>query len=231
MKYWKTCYEDPPKMFTQEEVDALIAEKDKTFKQGQQRLVDELQALKQKATLTAEERAELDTRIKDLQEQLLTKEELAKQEADRLKAVAETQLKTLTSERDTWRNKYVQSTIVRSIVDAAVSAKAYNPEQIVALLQSDTNLKEEKSGEEVNYVPRVKFRDVDKEGKPVILDLTVPETVKRMKEIPKYQNLFVGDGTGGLGNDNNPNNQGKLDIREIAKDPVKYRKFRAEGKI
>ena len=45
------------------------------------------------------------------------------------------------------------------------------------------------------------FNDT-KEGKPVTLELTPAEAVKRMSEMDEYLNLFKGKGSGGIGGTN-----------------------------
>lgn len=224
---------NPGKTFTQEDVNRLLAE-DRRKHQGQtQKAINELEALKTKARLTQEERNELDERIQRLQDELLTKEELAKKEQERLRKQSQEQVKSLESERDSWKTRYTSSAITRAITDAAASNDAYNPSQIVALLQSNTRLVEriDDNGKPTGvFEPKVRFRDTNKEGKEVELELSPAEAVKRMKELDEYLNLFKGTGVGGLGSNNQPGGK-KLDARELAKDPVAYRKARAEGKL
>ena len=80
-------------------------------------------------------------------------------------------------------------------------------------------------------IAKVEFSDTDKEGKPVTLDLTIAEAVKRMSEMDEYANLFKSEGTGGVGGVNRGSSK-PLDAKKIAAtDPALYRKLRAEGKI
>lgn len=226
---------DPPKTetFTQEQVNDMMAKDRRKHQDQTKKAMAEVEALRSKARLTTEERDDLDTRMQALQDQLLTKEELAKKEESRLKKEHENKLKEVSSERDSWKNRYTDSAIVRSISDAAGKHDAYRPQQIVALLQSKTRLAEVRNDEgnpTGAFKPEVRFDTVDKEGKPVTLTLTPEEAVKNMREMDDYLNLFKGEGVGGLGQNNQPGGK-KLDAKSLASDPVAYRKARREGKL
>lgn len=221
------------KALTQEQVNKLLADERRKHQEHTKKAIGELEALKQKAQLTQKERDDLDKRISQMHDEMLTKEELAKKEQDRLRKAHETQVKELTSDRDSWRDRFTDAAITRSITDAAAKNEAFNPLQIVRLLQPDTRLVEELDKEQQptgKFVPKVRFNDVNKEGEPVVLELTPTEAVKRMREMDDYLNLFKGEGIGGLGQNNQPGSK-KPDLKELAKDPEAYRKARAEGKI
>lgn len=49
-------------------------------------------------------------------------------------------------------------------------------------------------------------------------------------EMPEYANLFKANVNGGLGS-NNVGEGGSIDMRELAKDPAKYREAREKGLI
>jgi hypothetical protein len=189
--------------FSQDDVNRFLAEDRRKHKASTEKLISELETIKKSKNLSEQERNNLTQRIDELQNQLLTKDQLLEKERTKLQNEHRTQLQRESEEKETWRNRYTQSTIERSIVDAAIEADSFSPEQIVALLKSNTKLVEETDNEGNGlgiYVPRVKFNDTDKEGKPVVLDLSVREAVKRMKDLPeKYGNLFKANVTGGLG--------------------------------
>lgn len=219
--------------FTQAQVNEMMAKDRRKHQEQTKKAMAEVEALRSKARLTTEERDDLDKRMQELQDQLLTKEELAKKEQERLRKDHENKLKEVASERDSWKNRYTDSAIVRSITDAAGKHDAYRPQQIVALLQSKTRLAEVRDDEgnpTGNFKPEIRFDDVDKEGKPVTLTLTPDEAVKRMREMEDYLNLFKGEGVGGLGQNNQIGGK-KLDAKELAQDAATYRKARAEGKL
>lgn len=222
------------KTFTQDDVNRILAKEKRDFQTKQQQMADELEALKQKSTLSDEERTALETRIETLRTESLSKEELAKREKDKILKLHETEKTSLTGERDLWKSRYTDASIVRSISDAASEFKSYRPSQIVAILRPNTRLVEalddagKPSG---NFIAKVTLSDVDKEGKPVTLDVSVSDAVKRMKEMEEYANLFISEGTGGVGGSTRNSGGKELSKEELAKDPVKYREARKKGLI
>jgi hypothetical protein len=221
------------KVFTQEEVNRILAEDKRKHQTTLQKTLDELNLVKSKANLTDTERHELDSRIETLQNTLKTKEELAKSEIEKLTKKHGKVVDDLTLDRDSWKSKYTDSTIVRSITDAAVVTEAFSPEQIVAILKPKTQLAEalDEDGKPTgNLVPKVSFDTKDKDGKTVTLNLSPSDAVKKMSEEERYFNLFKGKGAGGLGG-TNKGKVGEGDIKKLAQDPSAYRKARAEGKL
>ena len=221
-----------PQSFTQDQVNALVAKEKREGQSRSQKIMDELQALKGKANLTAQERQEFETRIEELNNSLLTKEELAKQQLTKVQKQADAERTALSNERDNWRNRYTESTILRAITDAAVVQKAIMPSQIVAILRPTTRLVEEvnEDGKPTGkFSAKVKLDDVNEKGEPVTLDLSVDEAVKRMREMEVHQNLFQGDGAGGLGSQSRSVQGKTLTAEQAAKQgPEVYRKFREE---
>lgn len=215
------------KSFTQEELNKILAIERKKTQDQTKKTIGELEALKQSKNLTEAEKKSLETKIEELNAQVTTKEELAKREKDKLTSQHQKEKDALTSERDTWRQRYTNETIDRSIIDAASAAGAISHEQIVALVKPITALKETEEGSGI-YAPRVKMVDTDKSGKPVTLDLTVSEAVKRMKDTPeKYGNLFKDTAAGGLGISVSGKSKSQADIKNMT--PEEYKKWRKEN--
>lgn len=221
------------KTFSQEEINKILAEDRRKHQDQTKKALEELDALKAKSNITAQEREELETRIEGMRSELMTKEELASKEKNKVATQHRTEITDVTKDRDHWKGKFTESTIQRTITDAAVENDAHVPEQIVAILRPNTQLVEALDAEGKptgDLIPKVKFSDVDKDGKPVTLELTIPEAVKRMREIEKYLNLFKGEGVGGLGSLSRPGGK-DLDIKELAKDPKAYREARKKGDV
>jgi hypothetical protein len=222
------------KHFTQDDVNRFLANEKRKWSQKQQAAIEELEALRAKANLTEEEREQYDKRIDSMKNELLTKEQLTQKEKAKLEKEYKKQVDVLTGERDSWKGRYTEATITRAITDAAVSNDAYVPGQIVAIMRPNTQLAEELDGEGKptgNLVPMVELKDTDKDGKPVTLKLSPKEAVKRMKEMDDYLNLFKGEGTGGMGGMNRGGSAKQTDLRELARDPAKYRAARKAGKV
>jgi len=219
---------DPPagKTFTQEEVNAIVAKEKAKHRQEVETRVTELENLKKSKSLTDQDRTQLQTQIDELKNTLLTKEQLAAKEQDRLRNQHKGELDSVTKERDDWKGRYTKATIERSILDSAVAEEGFNPDQFIAVLSPHTRLVEEIGADgnpTGNLVPKVKFQDKDKEGKPVALDLTTGEAVKRMKELPQFANFFKAAVNGGLGS-GRTSATGNVDVASMT--PEQYREYR-----
>lgn len=226
------------KTFTQEDVNRMLAADRRKSEEKLTKTLDELEAQRAKSSLTSAEREELDTTIEGLKETMMTKTQLAEKEASKSKKAHEKQIAELSESTKKWQNLYTTSTIERAIVDAASSGpnKAFNTSQVVAILGPNTRLIEalDNDGEKTgDLVPSVKFKDTDKDGKPVTLDLAVSAAVKRMRELDAYANLFESEGTGGVGGSTKA--KGGSSTETVAKmaqgDPAAYRKARKDGTI
>jgi hypothetical protein len=221
------------KTFTQEQMNAILAEDRRKHKTQQQKTLDELNALKAQTDIGGANAAEYEAKLEELQNSLLTNEQLAKREKDKMDKRHEKELGELKENYDKLNKKYTSETIIRAITDASVTNKAFSPEQIVAILGPNTRLAEvlDDSGEKTGLVtPKIKFDDADKDGKPVTLDLTPDEAIKRMKEIDKFANLFQGEGVSGLGGSTRSGGT-KQSAAEVARNPAEYIKARKEGKL
>jgi hypothetical protein len=224
------------KKFSQADINKFLAEDRKKHQKQRDDTVKQLENLRKSQSLTAKERDELTARIEEIQNQALSKEELAKKERDKILNDHKAELTKAVSERDTWKNRYNSETTVRAITDAAVDNDAINPRLVVAFLQPNTRLVEDLDDEGKpagTFTARVKFQDADKEGKPINLDLTVPEAVKRMREITdQFGSLFKTSSQGGVGGSGNADAKNKSgeSLRELMSDPVKYREWRKKNK-
>jgi hypothetical protein len=227
---------DDEKKFTQKQVNSMMAEEKRQHKEQQRKTLDELNAIKTRANLTAEERAELDTKIEDLTNQLMTKDELAKKDKEKLDKKHATEITEITTERDTWKNKYRTSTIQRAITDAAIDFDAFNPKHLVPILEPNTRLVEVKDDDDNptgEYTPMVKLTTKNDKGATVVLDLTPEQAVKQMTEMDEHKTLFKPQGSGGIGRRNVSGGSGKKpDAQKLAgSDPEAYRKARKDGVI
>lgn len=145
---------------------------------------------------------ELTNKIKSLEEQHLTAEELMKRRSDELTKQFDDERKKLSSERDSAFQMFQNERISNEIAAACNQHRAVSTEQIAPLLRPVTELVPEKTpkGQITGYKAIVKFRDQDDEGKEVVRDLSIGEAVQRMRELPdRFGNLFYGDQQPGSG--------------------------------
>lgn len=237
MKIWMCVYDDDDlKEFTpeqQEKLNKIMAAEKRKYEDGKKKLIEELEAFKQKASLTAKERSDLDTKLDEMKKELMTKDEQAKHELDKIKKATEASLKEAQQASEIWQKRFMESSINQTLLDAATINKAKNPQHIIALLRPNTSLIEEKDDDgnpTGNFIPKVKFNTV-KDGKPITLELPPNDVVKRMSEMDEHINLFTSEGSGGTGN--LPRRQGdkELDLKKIAHDPKAYREAKKAGKL
>jgi len=191
---------DKPTAFSQEDVNKFLAEDRRIHKAKIEELSKTLDTVK---GMSEKERTGLTAKVEELSNALLTKEELAKKETDKIRRKHEGEINEKTKEAEIWKNRFSDSTIVRSLTDAAVSGEAFSPAQIVKMLRENATLTElvDEAGQLTGaYGVRVKFKDVNKEGKPVMLDVSPDEAIKLMKDkTAEYGNLFKSGVITGLG--------------------------------
>ncbi len=221
------------KVFTQEEANTFAAKHKRVAQDAQKQLAAQLQEHKKNTQLSVEEKADLEKQIEDLQKQYMTVEERNRQTSEKASKKHKQELEDTITERDTWKTRYTQSTIQAAIAQAAVTNKAIAVDQIEAMLRPASKLAEkldEQGKPTGSFEPRVDFQDMDKDEKPIMLDLSINDAVKRMTELPQYGNLFQGNKTSGIGGSGGTNSKsGTLDIAKIAReDPARYRKLRKE---
>jgi len=220
-------------MFSQEDVNRMLA----ADRRKHQIKLDEQNALltesmKQK-DMSNEELTDLQTRFETLRQSNLTEEQKLKEAFESKTKETNENIKRLEADVETWKQLHTDATLDRSLIDACTGEvkgiTAVNPAQVLAILKPNTQLVEaldddgKPSGK---LVPKVTFKDIDKDGKPVTLTLAPAEAVQRLAAKDNFQNLFVGDGVSGL-NGNNRGNASDLTQAEAAKLPApEYRKWK-----
>lgn len=228
---------DGKKSFTQEEVNAIMAKEKRQYQATLTTLeASHRETLNNNQNLTAKERAALEESLQAIQGQLMTKEEQAKRDKKELEDRLQNQINDAKTQASTWEQRYKTESIDRALQDAAVSAEAFQPAQIVTLLKPMTKLVEDidpKTGKSSGrFTAMVEFDDVDAEGQPTIAVMTPKDAVKRMKQLPEiHGNLFKSGVVSGIGANSATGTtpgSGKLDLRKLASDPAAYRKMRAE---
>lgn len=194
--------EEEKPTLSQKKVNALLAQERKKLEESNKKTIEQLEALQKSKSLSDREKEGLTNQIEELKNAMLTKEQLAMKEREKLEKEAQEKVRQSQDKAEkTWK-LYEESMISRTITDAAVKLEAFNPKQIVTVLERNTALVEDKDEQGTGlgtYTPRVKFPDT-KDGAKITLDLTAEEAVKRMKDLPEeYGNLFKAGVAGGLG--------------------------------
>lgn len=229
---------DPPATFTQADVDKMMATEKREWQTKVAANVSEIDALRTRDDLTKKDREELDTRVHQLESDLLSKEELASRDKKKIENEHQEVVGNMKVALESITGKYTRSMIARSISDAATAHNGENPAHFQAILGplasvgAPTNEKgEELEGKEDIVV--ISFLDKNEEGKEVTLRLSPNDAVKRMAEQDEHLTLFRSKGKGGVGGTNlNTPSGGELDAARLAReDPEAYIAGRKSGEI
>jgi hypothetical protein len=230
------------KMHTTEAVNQIVEERlardrknrEAKHKEEYQKLEGSYNTLLENKNLSDSERTVAEERLDDVRNQLRTKEERAKHEKDQLQTTFDEQLSKERADREIWENRFRDSSIERSLQDAAVTNDAYNTDQVVRLLKPMTSLKpvvDDNGKETGRFQTVVDFPDHDEKGVEVTFSGNPVDIVKRMRDLTPYANLFnsnvvsglgAGNATGGLSTGSN----GQIDTTKLS--PAQYRKIRKE---
>lgn len=229
-------YDDPPatpppeeKKFTQADVDRIAAEERRKYQTKQQELTTQMEDLKKNSALSQTQRDDLQKKIDELQQQYLTKEQLAAQKLEKERAAEKLQIEELTQHRDGYKGLF-ESTIVESaILKAASTHEAFSSEQLKDLLFGKAKVVEEKddAGKTIKHNVVIKTTMTDPKTKQLVpVELPVDEAVKQMKDQPeKFGNLFKSGVAGGLGGGSGKGGK-PFDIKTAT--DAEYRAFRVE---
>lgn len=234
---WRPVFEgentppaDANKSFTQEQVNAMLANERKKADGQINKMASELEALKSRSNLTDQEREELESRIAAINNESKSKEEQAKLALANERKKWETENKTLSEKMNAVDRKYRNHRIESDLVSAAAAAKAFNPRTVVTVLRDMTELADElgEDGKPTgNEIVKVKMKTKGADNKPVTLELSPQEAVKRLTEDAEYQFMFQSSATGGSGNNNRGGGQ-QPEGMELVSNIETFKKYRED---
>ena len=215
----------------QEAVTAAKTEAESQFKAQLKEYQELAETLRSKASLSAKEKETYETQLKTLKSQLMTSEELKREEIQRKETELTEKLGQLESDRDGWRTRFQTTLVERQLADAAVKNEAFNPSQIVSLLRPLTAVVEatdEKGRPTGSFTAQVDWSVKNDDGKVVSLKLTPEQVVQKMAANADYFNLFKSALKKGPSASQHAGD--KRDLKEIARDPVAWREERKSWK-
>ncbi len=221
--------------FSQEDVNRFMAEERRKGQKNNEKTIADLKKLTDDSNITTKQKEELSGRITQLQNEYLTKEEQQKRQSAEQNAEFQKSMDSVTKERDLWKSRHTTSTIVGALQNAAVQSNAFNPDQVVALLQSKTRLVEtlDSEGNPTGLLePRVAVRIKDKDDVEKDVEVPVTEAVKQLVEQPdRYGNLFKDSATGGVGGTTRSGGAGNSGSNTPPTDPAAYKKWREKNSL
>ena len=211
--------------FSQSDLNRILADDRRKHQQALQRAEKAREEVSTSKNLTIQEREELAQQLEDVRKETRTKEVQLLHEKKQVEESYETQ-----AEGREEGPRDVGETLPRRdhgtmLLDAAVSGDAYDTDTMMAVLRPMTKLIEvtdPKTGKATGkFEAIVDFPDADPNtGEAITVSHSPKAAVKRMKELPKYVNLFKSNVVSGVGANAatgglTPGSNGKIDPRKI----------------
>lgn len=215
------------KPFTQQDVDAIAGKVRAETTKKVQAVEAQLRQLQDSVNLTTQERDALKTQADELVSTYTSEAEMLKRQQKKAEDDYKKDLDKYKNEAAVNKTRFETSTIRRELSDAAVTHKAVQPAQVVALLQSNSRLVEvvgEDGKATGDFVTKVKITTTDKDGKAATLDLPVTEALKVFADDPSNANLFSTSAKSGSGGQHTPAKGGTVDFSNMSVE--QYRKYK-----
>ena len=196
-----------PVVKNQTDLNLVLKREKEKFRQRDEKRAQELETMKNTLKLTEEQKEQFELQIEELRTAHLTEQEKAKRNEDKLNKEWQGKFESESGRAKHWESQYTRHKIETDIMHASLNEGVIkqNIKFLEAFLLSKTRLVENQGDDGQptgTYTAKVKIDLPDKEGKPVTMDLTIPEVVKAMKEMPdEYGYLFEAHTKGGLGGD------------------------------
>lgn len=187
--------------FTQEQLNAYLKKEKDKHKTVLQQHLDRIKELEKGKNLSDEQRASLAISKSELEEQLLTAQQRAEKEKDKLTREHETVLSVETRRADTNWDLYMKTKKDNAISNAAVKHKAYRPEQLAAIVgpKCDLVAVKNENDEIVTWNVVVKAEVTKDDGSKEMKTMSVDQFVEHIKAQDDYTNLFLSERVGGSG--------------------------------
>ena len=189
-----------PKMFTQEQVNAILAKEKNAVKSKMEELKTLNQQLKNSSQMTAQERDELKSKIEEIETSYMSETEKMKTQFNKTEKALKKQIEDLSKNGDSWKKRFLDAEIKKEILSNANNA--INPNQILDLIAHKVET-------EIGDDNAINLKIGDKSVKDFISEME--------KDVDNYGNLFKSKKTGlGLGGKTSKPT-GDLSFEEITK--------------
>ena len=220
--------------FTQTDMDRAVQSRLARHEKDSTALAKKAEELAERVQMSDKDRSELQTQLEEVQNAFKSSEQIAREQQEKAKNEHDVALAKEQESTKQYKILYETNLISQGINEAMVEFEALIGPAIPSILGTMTSVKEtvgEDGKPTGQFAPIVSFPDVNENGNPVKLELSVRDAIKRMSETPeKYGNLFKGSGSGGVGSTNaggaRPQTQ---DLKAMS--PEEYRKRRKDGTL
>jgi hypothetical protein len=189
-------------MISQDIFNRKIAELRASSRKESDALMKQFEAIQNRLNLSEKEKEEIAQSLEEVRTAGMTEKQKLEHQLMKTQEQLKTETTKWTQEASTWKERFENTQLQTQIQDAVIANKGIDSEHFLALIRLwGTKIKEVVIDDKPTgrYEARVTFPDADKDGNPVLLDLTVADTVKRMAEIRRHQHLFnhgQAEGTG-----------------------------------
>ena len=214
---------DPGRVFSQEEVNRLLADDRRKHQARIDRVQRTLEEVSASKNLSVKEREQLATQMEAMAAENRTREEQLVHERTQLEkhhaqALADEQKNT-----ESWRKRFEDGAIQNALVDAAHRSDAFSTDQILRLLRPSTRVVEradERGKGTGDYEVVVDLPDADEQGNPTTRTLSVREALETMQAKPVYGNLFKSNLVSGVASSSGAGVMpgGKIDVRNLTQE-------------
>jgi hypothetical protein len=226
------------KAFNQEDLNTFLADDRRRHQEKYRKLEGAYEEMLADKNLANDQRSKFEAELQDLQKSFRTIEQQQEYERKQERVRFAQEMTGYKESANKWEHMYKDSVIQRSLQDAAVSAGAFNPSQVVNLLSPMTQMRPvvDENGVELEdkMDPKVDFPDIDEKTGESITTLRTPqEAVQRMKELSEHHgnlfraNVVSGIGSGAATGGVTSGEGGRIDVTKLT--PEQYRKMRKEN--
>lgn len=187
------------KSFTQADLDRVVA---KQRRELNEKHLEEINRLKKAQGLTDEERKSLEKRSAELEDALLSEKDRARNEIERTRKEALTQVEQAKKMADQNWALYTSAIVSTEISTAAAKHKAFNPTQIDAIVRPMSVVEEEKDEAlkpTGRHIVLIKVREKDDKGVVKEVKYSVDKYIEKMRSSDEFANLFLSERQGGMG--------------------------------
>ena len=189
-----------PKVFTQEQVNAILAKEKNSVKSKMEELKTLNQQLKNSSQMTAQERDDLKSKIEEIETSYMSETEKMKTQYSKTEKTLKKQIEDLAKNGDSWKKRFLDAEIKKEILSNANNA--INPNQILDLIAHKVEA-------EIGDDNAINLKIGDKSVKDFISEME--------NDVDNYGNLFKSKKTGlGLGGKTSKPTGG-LSFEEITK--------------
>lgn len=219
------------KFMTQIQLNDMVEKRVAKMKQENRQMLSKFESLQQSIQTDTEGREALEVELEDLRQRTLSQDEIQKREAKKASDKYSKDLEAAKADAEIWQGEYNDLRISHEINHASAEHKVLpeSYELVESFLRPNTKLVEirDEEGKPTGKLENtVDFSDIDSEGKPIIVQMSVTQVLKRMSELPeKYGNLFEGQKISGTGGSSGSGPTGKLDPSKMSTEEyIAYRR-------